>query len=118
MKKLLILIVFGAVFLHYYPQPWLTSWFEEQKETVLDKVSEATDTHVKLKAEKIFQDLSSQLKTFTEEEKAYVKSLTSSREKVKDYYHKYCETKAFDGELRAANQKKVCEAIARYQAYF
>ena len=55
MKNLLILIVAVALFLHFYPQPELDDWFAQQKETILTSFSEATDTQVSLKSDKIFQ---------------------------------------------------------------
>jgi nitrogen fixation/metabolism regulation signal transduction histidine kinase len=118
MKNLLILIVFIAVFLHFYPQPKLNNWFEEQKATVLDKFSKATDTKVRLKSDKIFTDLKDEFKSFSEEEVAFVKDITSSREKVEDFFGKYCKNKGFNGNLRTAHLKTVCAKIERYQSLF
>jgi hypothetical protein len=118
MKNLLILIVFAAVYLHFYPQPELNAWYEEKKALVLTKFSEATDTKVRLKADKIFTDLKDDFKSFSTEEVAFVQEITSSREKVEAFYHSHCEQKNYDGHLRSANLKKVCDKITQYRSLF
>ena len=62
-EKYIILIVAAALFLHFYPQPELEAWFEEQKTEVLKVFSDATDTKVRLKSDKIYQDLAASVQT-------------------------------------------------------
>jgi hypothetical protein len=46
MKNLLILIVAIALFLHFYPQPEVTKFYNEQKEALLEGFSDFSDTRV------------------------------------------------------------------------
>ncbi len=118
MKNLLILIVAAAVFLHFYPQPELKSWFNEQKTNVLSEFSEATDTNVRLNPTKIYRDLESSFDQFNGEEIKFVKELTSSRENVKTFYSDYCQNKKSTPKLHRTNQTLVCKTITPYQALF
>jgi hypothetical protein len=116
MKNLLILIVAAALFLHFYPQPELESWFEEQKSTVLEGVSEATDTQVRLKSDKIYNDLKSQFEHFSSEEQNFLQEITADRESVKDFFMEYCKGKKQSPQFHRENQKKVCRKIDQLSA--
>lgn len=116
MKKLLILIVFAAVFLHFYPQEELTNWYEDKKDEVIAIFDESTDTRVRLKPTKIYQDLTTDFKQFKTHEQAFVKEITQSREKLLTFYREYCETRKASAHLHASNQELVCQSIARYQS--
>jgi hypothetical protein len=115
MKNILILIVAAAVFLHFYPQPEVTKFYNETKESLLDDFSEFSDTSVKLKADKIFIDLKSKLNTFSSEEVDSLKEITSSRKNVNSFYQDYCKTTKRNAIFQPANQSKVCETIAQYE---
>lgn len=115
MKKLLILIVFAAVFLHFYPQPELTEWYEEQKARVLTTFSDATDTRVRLKASKIYEDLEPKLNAFRPSEIERLKEITSSRKNVKAYFGEYCSNKR-DVKFHATNQELICRTIGKYSS--
>jgi hypothetical protein len=114
MKKLLILIVAGALYFHYYPNEKLNSWLFEQKQTVLGYFSDATDTKVRLKSDKIYQDLAKDFGQFNSQEKAFVAEMTSSREKVKTFNEQYCKTKKQTPKLHRDNLVKVCYTISKY----
>ena len=58
MKKLLILIVAGALYFHFYPNEKLNNWLLEQKSVVLSYFSDATDTQVRLSPTKVYKDIS------------------------------------------------------------
>lgn len=118
MKKLLILIVAAAIFLHFYPQPKLESWFNEQKTMVLAKFSAATDTKVRLKSDKIYLDLKPKFAQFNDEEKAYLKELTSSRESVVEFYQTYCKGQQVTPKFHQKNQQIVCDKMNEYQSLF
>ena len=90
MKKLLILIVAAAVFLHFYPQPKLEKWALEQKEWILEKFSSATDTRVRLNPEKVRSELEMKFGQFNENEREYVMEISSSRESIKAFYVTEC----------------------------
>ena len=110
MKKLLILIVAAALYFHYYPNEELNSWLFKQKQTVLSYFSDATDTKVRLKSDKIYQDFGQ----FNSQEKAFVTEITSSREKVKNFNEQHCKTKKQTPKLHRDNFTKVCFTISKY----
>jgi hypothetical protein len=114
MKKLLILIVAAALYFHYYPNEELNSWLFKQKQTVLSYFSDATDTKVRLKSDKIYQDLAKDFGQFNSQEKAFVTEITSSREKVKNFNEQHCKTKKQTPKLHRDNFTKVCFTISKY----
>lgn len=115
MKNLLILIVAAAVFLHFYPQPEVTKFYNEQKEALLDGFSEFSDTKVRLKADKIFTDLQSKLENFSAEELKYLKEITSSRANVKEFYNNHCQKNVSSITFHPVNQSDVCKTITQYE---
>lgn len=118
MKNLLILIVAIAIYLHFYPQPKLESWFEEQKTMVLSEFSNATDTKVRLNPDKIYKDVKPSFGQFNENEQLFVKEVTSSRESVKTFFKKHCKDKRPTPKLHQKNQQLLCSKITAYQSLF
>ena len=118
MKKLLILIVAGALYLHFYPNEKLNDWLYEQKTVALSFFSEATDTQVRLNPDKIYQDLSRDFEGFTGKEQKFLADMTSSREKVQSFYQQHCIGKKQTPKLHRENLVKVCKTIAHYSRYF
>jgi hypothetical protein len=114
MKKLLILIVAGALTFHFYPNEKLNNWLLEQKTMMLNSFSDATDTRIRLKPEKIRLDLQQYLDQFTTREKAYLTEITTSRQNVKAFYFQYCGTDKKTANLHRDNAKRVCQAINKY----
>lgn len=114
MKNLLILIVAGALYFHFYPNEKLNSWLSEQKTFVLGYFSDATDTKVRLNSDKIYQDLSKDFNQFSSQEKAFIKEMTSSRQKVNDFYTQYCLANKQTPKLHRENLIKVCRTIGNY----
>lgn len=118
MKKLLILIVAAAIFLHFYPQPELEAWYGENKAMVLEKFSDATDTKVRLSSQKVYRDIESSFDQFNSEEIKFVQEITASREAVKTFFTTYCENTKHTPKLHKKNQKLVCDKISPYQSLF
>jgi hypothetical protein len=116
MKNLLILIIAAALFLHFYPQPEVTKFYDEQKNSLLDAFAEFTDTKVRLKADKIFIDLEPKLTQFSPEEVTYLKEITSSRTNVKRFFKEYCTSKKRSIIFRSNNQIEVCKTISQYES--
>ena len=114
MKHLLILIVAVAVFLHFYPQPEVTNFYNETKASMLNGFSELSDTSVRLKADKIFIDLKPELNSFSNEEVVSLKEMTSSRSNVNDFYQSYCKTQTRNNNFHQINQEKICKTISHY----
>lgn len=118
MKKLLLLIVGAAVFLHFYPQPKLETWFNNKKNDVLDSFNNITDTRVKLSVVKVREELTPFFDRFSSQEITYVNELTSKRKKITSFYKEYCESNKIDYNLQSANQKTVCKVVGKYTNFF
>jgi hypothetical protein len=116
MKNILILIVTAAVFLHFYPQPEVTKFYYDSKETLLDKFSEFSDTNVRLKADKILIDLQPELNSFSVEEVTSLKEITSARSNVNEFYQDYCKNTKRSPVFHPDNQAKVCKTISKYES--
>lgn len=116
MKNLLILIVAAALFLHFYPQPEVTQFYDEQKQTLLDGFEQFSDTKVRLKADKIFIDLKPKLDQFSAEEVDYLKEISSSRASVKSFFEDYCTSEKRSIIFHSDNQVKVCQTISQYES--
>jgi len=117
MKNLLILIVAAALFLHFYPQPELEDWFEEQKNSITEVFSEATDTQVRLKADKIYTDLKSQFENFSAEEQEFLRKMTTDRKSVKAFFSEFCKGDKQSSHFHHSNQEKVCHKIEQFSAF-
>lgn len=118
MKNLLILIVALAIFLHFYPQPEVDQWVDEQIAAAKGMFSDATDTKVRLRTEKIYEDLSPHFNQFTKKEIEYIKELTADRKTVVSFYNNYCDKNKGTPRLHNNNQKLVCDTIGRYRSLF
>ncbi|PKI12975.1 hypothetical protein [Colwellia sp. 12G3] len=114
MKHLLILIVAAALYLHFYPNEKVTQFYNDGKAVLLDGFSEFSDTKVRLKADKIYLDLESDLEAFSEQEVEHLKDITSSRDNVKEFYVTICKTEKRDVVFHITNENKVCTTINRY----
>jgi len=118
MKNLLILIVAAALYLHFYPNAEVTQFYNEQKQNLLKNFAEFSDTSVRLKSEKIYLDLENDLERFSDKEVEHLKSISSSRDNVKDFYYTICKTEKRDIVFHLKNEQKVCSTIARYVSKF
>ena len=115
MKNIIILIVAVAVFLHFYPQPEVTKFYDETKERLLEGFSEFSDTSVRLKADKIFIDLEPRLGSFSAAEVESLKEITSSRKNVNSFYQAYCKGNKRHVVFHPANKTKICKTIYQYE---
>lgn len=114
MKKLLILIVVAALYFHFYPNEKLNTWLSEQKEMILSTFSDATDTKVRLKPERIFEELSTKFNQFKPEEQSYVSEITRSRQSIRTFYNKYCKSNQSNVRFHRENLAIVCEEINNF----
>ncbi|KGJ90736.1 hypothetical protein [Colwellia psychrerythraea] len=114
MKHLLILIVAGALYLHFYPNEEVTQFYNEQKQTLLNGFSEFSDTKVRLKSDKIYLDLESQLGSFSVKEVEHLKNVSLTRDNVREFYYTICKTEKRDIVFHIKNEQKVCATISRY----
>jgi len=114
MKHLLILIVAAALYLHFYPNEEVSNFYQEKITYLKGIFSEVSDTKVRLKADKIYTDLESELESFSEKEVERLKVITSSRQVVKEFYTQICKTEKRDIVFHITNEKKVCSTISKY----
>ena len=114
MKKLLILIVAFALFLHFYPQPELEQWYGEQKGAALDGFSDTFDTQARISPKKILIDLNRDMKNFTPKELKKLNEIVVSRREVKAFYSDYCQAKKRQFIFRPSVQGKICKTISKY----
>jgi hypothetical protein len=117
-KKLLVLIVAVSLYLHFYPQSELTLWFHQQKASLIEGFSAATDTQVRLKSEIIYTELKPQFNQFTTGEQKFLYKITRSRQSVITFYQTFCITQRHTAKLHRDNQTLVCNKISGYQSLF
>ncbi|MEW6993483.1 hypothetical protein AADZ84_04330 [Colwelliaceae bacterium MEBiC 14330] len=118
MKKLLILIVAAALYLHFYPNEKVTQFYESKVQYLQSFFSDVGNTKLQLKADKIYTDLESELGSFTKKEVERLKVITSHRTVVKEFYNSICLTEQRDIVFHINNEKKVCDTISRYTSLF
>ena len=114
-KKLLILIVAAAVYLHFYPNQELNEWFSTTKEEAQQTFAEISDTKAKMAPSKLISALQQEFKKFSKKEVAYVKLIAESRDSLKAFHNEYCVKPKDNPRLRREYQSTVCETINRYR---
>jgi hypothetical protein len=118
MKNLLILIVAIAVFLHFYPQPEVDQFYQEQKESLMAIFSEATETSAGLNLSTVTKDIEALFPTFRKSEKKHTLTIIESKKSVKAFYSTHCTGKALrDKKLHVDNQEKICRTLKRYSRF-
>ena len=116
MKHLLTLILAAAVYFHFYPNEEVTEFYQTKIQYLKSFFSEVGDTKIRLKSDKIYTDLESELASFSEKEVERLKVITSSRMVVKEFYYSICQTDKRDIVFHITNEKKVCTTISRYSS--
>lgn len=116
MKNLLFLLAAAAIYLHFYPNEEVTKFYNERKILLTSKFNELSNTQIRLKASKIYEDLEDELYSFSDKEMTRVKSITSSRQNVESFYYSFCKTEKRDIVFHINNQKKICSVISQYQS--
>ena len=114
MKKLLILIVGIAIYLHFYPQPELNTWLYQQKEKYLDDYMDVFDTKAQIHVGEIWQDLQPKTHSFTPKEKRLAREITTSKSKTKSFYRDFCKARKREFIFQENNQKRLCLTIHKY----
>jgi hypothetical protein len=117
MKNLLILIVAVAVFLHFYPQPEVTQFYETTIADLQEGFSDFSDTSVRLDTAKVRADLEPKLKSFTKKEVKQLDILIDDRKKLRTFYYDFCKENKRSHRFQAQNQKDLCRTISKYSKY-
>ena len=114
MKNLLFLLAAAAIYLHFYPNEEVTNFYNEKKSFLVAKFTELSSTQIRLKADKIYHDLENELGNFSDKEVERLKTISSSRENVSEFYFTYCKTERRDIVFHINNEKRVCSVISKY----
>lgn len=114
MKKILILIVVIALFLHFNPQPEVNKFIEQQKTSFLDTMAEFSGTKVRMKSSTILTNMEDQLTSFSSEELHKLKEITLTRASVRDYFNSSCQPGQSDPTFHSINHSKVCQQISNF----
>ena len=114
-KKILIIIVAAAVYLHYYPNEELTNWYNSSKEAAQTKFADISDTKAKVAPSKLISVLQQDFKTFSKNEVAYVKSLAESRDSLREFHKTYCGTNKNNNRLSKSHLQLVCSTLEQYR---
>ncbi|WP_394171811.1 hypothetical protein [Thalassotalea litorea] len=117
MKKILILIVAAAVYLHYYPSPQLNAWWEEQKTAIDNKFNDVMDTKARVSPSKLLSVMAGDLRKASKNERAYIEQLTESRDNIRNYYNEYCSTGKHNRRLSKNLQLNLCSNIEQHRLY-
>lgn len=90
MKKLLILIVSVAIYLHFYPNPALTEFYQDKKNQLLNKMSQSSKVTFKKKMNNIYKEIKAEYVGFSATELAKLKDITQSVESIEQFNEEYC----------------------------
>lgn len=118
MKKLIVLVVGLGLFIHFYPDSPVSEWFYDQKEAITDKVDSISGTDIQFNFRNALNELTKNMPEFNANERAYVESITRTKEEVADFFQKYCEEESFNAQLKAENLQVVCNYLDKQSALF
>ncbi|MDN3652446.1 hypothetical protein QWY77_06675 [Thalassotalea ponticola] len=114
-KKLLVIIVAAAVYLHFYPNAHLTEWYNQQISKTKETFNSVAQTKAQVAPSKVLQVLQPEFKEYSKREIAYVESITESRDKLGNFYHQYCPNLKTNTQLRREFLKQVCDTVDKYR---
>ena len=108
MKKILILIVSIAIYLHFYPQPELIQYYEDKKAEFLKELSQSTKVTFKKDLSFMYQDITQGNIGFSGAELENLKSITSSLDNLTAFYKENCQASSVQKLFHPDNIDKVC----------
>lgn len=110
MKKILILIVTTAIYLHFFPQPELEQFYQEKKASLLNSLSKSTKVGFKANLNGFVEGLTDNSIGFSPEEVNELKAISSSVESLTGFYQETCINKHQQGSgFHSDNINKVCQ---------
>ncbi|WP_448250014.1 hypothetical protein [Thalassotalea agariperforans] len=112
MKKILILIVGIALYLHFYPNPEINKWYEEKKAEFLDTMAKSTKVTFKSNLDGVYEELKAEFIGFSPEELQNLKVITSSLESITEFYQQSCTGTKQSKLFHPDNADKVCAKIS------
>lgn len=115
MKKILILIVGIAIYLHFYPQEELTQYYEDKKAELMTKLSQSTKVSFTTNLHNIYEELKAEYIGFSSAELAEIKAVTRSVDHLTEFHQKVClQGQASNTPFHPDNLDKVCQKITQF----
>jgi hypothetical protein len=115
MKKILILIVLIAMFLHFNPQPEVTQWYENKKSELLNIMAESTVSTSKIETKNLFSAFQNEFLGFSTDELKKLKDITHSIDDISAFHQKHCKDGASRSNLfHPDNEDKVCQKLTNF----
>lgn len=108
MKKLLILIVSAAIYLHFFPNPELTQFYEDKKSQFLNKMSQSSQVTFKKKMNNIYNEIKADYVGFSATELAKLKDITESVESIEQFNEEYCVKGKKNKNFHPDHIDKIC----------
>lgn len=112
MKKILILIVGIALYLHFYPHPEINKWYEAKKAEFLDTMAKSTKVTFKSNLDGVYEELKDEFIGFSPEELENLKVITGSLESITEFYRNSCAGTKQSKLFHPDNTDKVCAKIS------
>lgn len=112
MKKILILIVGIALYLHFYPQPELIQLYEDKKSELLTQLESSTKVTFKVNLADTYRLWEKELSGFSKQELSNLKEVLTSFDSVTNFYDENCHGNVTIKLFYADNHDKVCNKLA------
>ncbi|MGJ8692844.1 MAG: hypothetical protein ACSHW0_10220 [Thalassotalea sp.] len=112
MKKILILIVGIALYLHFYPNTELNNWYEDKKAEFLDTMAKSTKVTFKSNLDGIYDELKNEFIGFSDTELKNLKTITGSVDSITKFYQKSCQGTERTNLFHPDNADKVCRKLS------
>ena len=112
MKKILILIVAIALYLHFYPNPEINKWYEGKKAEFLDTMAKSTKVTFKSNLDELYNQLKKDSKGFSAIELENLRTITGSLDSLNDFYQNNCSENSKSSLFHPDNISKVCKKLS------
>lgn len=114
MKKLLILIVSVAIYLHFYPHPAISAFYEEKKAQLLNKMSQSSKVTFKKTMNNIYNEIKTEYVGFSSTELAKLKEITQSVASIEQFNTEYCVQGKENKNFHPDHVDKICVKTASF----
>ena len=112
MKKIFIIIIFTSVYLHFYPQPELTRWYEKTKLSALSKLHSLSKVKFKAHLDKSYQLWMEDFHSFSPQERENLKDIMSTYHDIDIYYQAHCIESSEQTFFYRENHTRVCAKLS------
>ena len=112
MKKILILIVGIALYLHFYPQPELIQLYEDKKSELLSRLENSTKVTFKVNLADTYKKWEKELNGLSKQELSNLKEVLTSFDSVMNFYDENCHGNITAKLFYSDNHDKICNRLA------